>query len=422
MDRIGPFAAAKVLHATGQLPIAFEQRYGTDTKLGSTITITGRDGNNDKSKEHVHPTDGKHGVECMVKMTFEKLTAALKRLQHDAKGKVEQLGRVCAGDVSTLYDDCLSNLIATDGENRKDSDYEAIQQYIIQGTTDCTNPRDVQYAAWDQGLDTKGLTVKPSEHGRRFKTTLALAANLPGTEPPPSDSKKKVWYILSYPGSHIQDFVQKNKTPWQDLTLDDITQHMTLCFAEDSRNGKIRDIKKSQEEGKKKSGRPDDKWDDNGGRGRGGRGRGGRGRGGRGRGGRGRGKGRGGHSYYHRDYDDGDGGNSKKRDYRSGGHDGRSSANRSSSKRGSSHRRTDAHHNDERSRSRSRSSRRDDRSHRRDDRTRRSRSRSLPYSPETRSSHRDYDQHHYDEQDRSHRSSRASHKTNRDGSDVFGDY
>ena len=63
MDRIGPFAAAKVLHATGQLPIAFEQRYGTDTKLGSTITITGRDGNNDKSKEHVHPTDGKHGVE-----------------------------------------------------------------------------------------------------------------------------------------------------------------------------------------------------------------------------------------------------------------------------------------------------------------------------------------------------------------------
>ena len=164
MDCTGPFLAAKVLHATGQLPIAFEQRYGTDTKLGSTITITGRDGNNDRSKDHVYPTDGKHGVECMVKMTFEKLTAALKRLKHDANGKVEQLGRVCAGDVSTLYDDCVTDLIANDGENRKDGDYEAIQQYIIQGTTDCTNPHDVQYAAWDQGLDTKGLTVKPSEH------------------------------------------------------------------------------------------------------------------------------------------------------------------------------------------------------------------------------------------------------------------
>ena len=113
------------MHATAQLPIAFEQRYGTDTKLGSTITITGRDANDDKSKEHVHPTDGKHGVECMVKMTFEKLTAALKRLQHDADGKVEQLGRVCAGDVSTLYDDCVTNLIAADGENRKEGDYEA---------------------------------------------------------------------------------------------------------------------------------------------------------------------------------------------------------------------------------------------------------------------------------------------------------
>lgn len=428
LDMMGPIMAAYTnMNGTEPL-VSLKQPVDTDTKTAKQVEVSGRDSKSNHVKRHITPSDGRLGLEAIVRLTVKPLIdICTNAMSKTPKEQLEILRTVLSGDLEAIFDEVKVKVF--DGRGADDAvteeDFTKVVNGILNEYSQTDYPRDLIYAALDQGLLKKDAKQTPHVCERRFKAILSLAKSLDGTEPEPSEAKKNGWYLFCYPRNMQKLFVKDNKTAWVDLSLANITIGMAAIYNDDVNNGKIKKILDSQskkaadsktgDDDKKKEGQKPPAGFAGRGGGRGGYGRfhGGRGRGHYGGRGRGRGGGRG---YYGRQSDGG-------RGYHGGG-SSRYSKPKSSGKAYDNHHVDEGYYDDDgyyeedyEERPRRRRSRTRSRSRSRSPRRRRSRSRSNSRDRRNRGSGSDH--YHVDSKPRSSRGQPRS--SMRDMRDAFSD-